>query len=111
MAPHDHDLLSEDLKPLTVIRKQLPSAHGTGPVHLSTLHRWASRGVRRKSDGQLVKLQVIRLGSMVTTSTEALRRFLDALNEPASDKSQIETPAANQRKARAAAKKLEAVLA
>lgn len=55
--------------PLAEVAKQLP-----GRPHVSTLHRWTTKGVRG------VKLETTRVGSRVYVTQEAIERFLAELN-------------------------------
>jgi hypothetical protein len=50
------------------------------PCHPSTLGRWGLRGVKRK-DGTTVKLEIIRVGTVLKTSRQAIVRFLEALQD------------------------------
>ncbi len=90
------DLLTEDLKPLTKLRKSVPGSRGATVCHPATLRRWASRGVRRP-DGVLVKLEVTRIGASLMSSEAAMRRFFDALNAPIPNATPTPTPAARKR--------------
>ncbi len=45
-----------------------------GRPHVSTLHRWTTKGVRG------VKLETTRVGSRVFVTQEAIQRFLNELN-------------------------------
>ena len=66
------DLLSESLLSLPEAARQLPSR-----PHHSTVWRWAEKGING------VMLETLRIGTRRFTSTEALQRFLEAINEPA----------------------------
>jgi hypothetical protein len=69
------DLQSEDVVTLTRAAKLLPKNDRDKPVHVSTLYRWATRGVG--SGGQKVRLETLRLGGVRVTSREALQRFAE----------------------------------
>lgn len=69
------DYNKEELIPLTQAPEHLPWGRQGRPVHVSTVWRWVYRGVGG------VKLESIKIGGTRYTSREALRRFLDQLNE------------------------------
>ncbi|QDV44382.1 hypothetical protein Enr13x_42470 [Stieleria neptunia] len=65
------DLLTEDILTMSQAAKELPNR-----PNVSTLWRWANRGLKGK------KLETLRIGGRNTvTSRQALTRFLDAINE------------------------------
>ena len=64
-------IMSEDVLSITQARAELASITGVRPDK-ATMHRWIHRGVGG------VKLDAIRLGSSVFTSTQALTRFIAA---------------------------------
>jgi hypothetical protein len=72
--------VTDNLIPLRDVPKLswLPLRRGGGRLNLSTLWRWALKGLRAK-DGQLVKLRAIRVGETLCTSEQWLREFFDAL--------------------------------
>ncbi len=69
------DLKTETVMSLTEATKHLPTRRGKKP-HVSTLYRWAQRGVR----GEV--LETIQVGGVLCTSLEALQRFCDGLTKP-----------------------------
>lgn len=69
------DIENESILSLTEATKVLPSIDGRRP-HVSTLWRWAMKGIRGG-----VRLETARLGRRVITSKEALQRFIVALSE------------------------------
>ena len=77
---HDEELLT-----LSGAAKRLPNGRAGKPVHVATLHRWASPGGL-----QGVRLETIKVGGIRYTSAEALERFItkcsadNALREPQS---------------------------
>ena len=73
----------------------LPRRHGK-TVHLATLYRWHSRGLRG------VRLETIRIGGRLCTSWEALQRFFERLST-----GEVPPPTKPSRAATAAEKKLE----
>lgn len=68
------DPVTETLVPLCKAAKLLPSSRKSEGQHVSTLHRWARKGLRG------VRLEVIRIGGTTCTSHEALGRFFSALS-------------------------------
>lgn len=64
----------ERLVTFAELARALPHRRGNRPIHISTLHRWRSRGL---SGG--VKLEAVRVGGAWHTSWEAFRRFCDRL--------------------------------
>lgn len=65
------NLLSETLMPLSKARKQFPGRE----VSPSCLERW----IRHGSHG--VVLEICRIGNTRYTSSEAIQRFLEAMNQ------------------------------
>ncbi len=65
------DICDETLISVAEAVKKLPRRHTGRPVHLSTVYRWAQRGVRG------VRLETIRVGNTICTSMEALQRFFE----------------------------------
>ncbi len=70
------DIEVEAVISLSEAARYLPPLRGGRRVHLTTLHRWARRGLRGR------KLESIRLGGAVCTSREALHRFFNGLSTP-----------------------------
>jgi hypothetical protein len=70
------DLQSETVLSLTDAAKLLPRLRRGKRPHVSTLYRWANKGIRG------VRLETIRVGGTVCTSQDALRRFCDHLSHP-----------------------------
>lgn len=67
------DTKTETLVSLREASKSLPEVGGRRP-HYATVCRWANWGVRG------VRLESIRVGHKLCTSTEAVQRFLARLN-------------------------------
>jgi len=63
-------ILTEDVLTLNQAARELPTR-----THLSTVYRWAKRGVNGR------KLETLKVGSQFITSRQALTRFLLALND------------------------------
>lgn len=67
------DLASDQILTLQQAARRLPRRRRGRPVHPATIYRWAHVGLRG------VRLEVIRMGGVTCTSTEALQRFFDQL--------------------------------
>jgi Protein of unknown function (DUF1580) len=67
------DPLNEDTFPFAEAARRLPRLRGNRPVNPATIWRWASHGLRG------VRLETVRIGGTICTSSEALRRFFAAL--------------------------------
>jgi hypothetical protein len=102
-------LLNESIIPLAKAANKFPSGE-RGCVNPCTLWRWATKGCRA-SDGAVVRLQFIKAGHRVYTSTEAVERFVTALTQaslPPEAKDAPRTPAQTRAAAVAADAELEA---
>jgi hypothetical protein len=89
-------LLSEDLKSFCEATRIVGKK-----IHVSTLHRWADRGVRGR------KLESIFIGGRRFTSLEAIERFLTPVAEVDSTNNSLRGPSQRRR----AISEAEAVLA
>ena len=67
------DFRNEQLLTLTEAAGLLPRRRRGKKPHVSTLHRWASRGLHG------VKLETIQVGGTRCTTVGALQRFFDQL--------------------------------
>jgi hypothetical protein len=67
------DIQNEDLITLIQAARQQPPGRRGRPVHVSTIVRWADRGIRG------VRLETVRIGGRRLTSRQALQRFADRL--------------------------------
>ncbi len=65
------DLQCEQVMSLQEAAGVLPRQPGGKKVHISTLYRWATAGVRG------THLETLRIGGRVVTSVEALQRFAE----------------------------------
>lgn len=72
------DIATEQPIPLNQVPKLkcIPRRRAGKRLHISTVHRWATRGL------QGVKLETIRFGGTLCTSIEAIQRFCDTLSDP-----------------------------
>src|SRR5258708_3576071 len=70
------DIQNETTIGLSAAARRLPPNRGGRPVHPSCALRWVTVGVR--VDGQVIRLEAIRLGGRWLTSVEALQRFAEA---------------------------------
>ncbi len=55
------------------VASRFQDAEDSRPIHVSTLYRWSSKGVRG------VRLEAVGIGGKRVTSKEALQRFFDRL--------------------------------
>ena len=103
-------ILAEDPEGFAALAKRIPSNRRQGPLTSQALWRWATRGVRRP-DGQVVKLEVVRVAGRFLSSWSAVERFISAQNQTP----EVPTPAPTrsagkrQRDAERAAAMLEEV--
>ena len=67
------DITKEQLITFAGLAKSLPRRRGDRPVHLATIHRWRSRGLKG------IRLEGVRVGGAWHTSREAFRRFTERL--------------------------------
>jgi hypothetical protein len=72
------DLAKEERLSLKEAAKLPPSYREGKPTHVSTIHRWITRGVRLTS-GEVVRLEGARLGGRWITSVQAMERFMARL--------------------------------
>lgn len=70
---------------LSAAGRLFPAHRGPGTVDPSTVFRWVTKGAR-SADGQIVKLEAVRLPGSWRTSRPAIARFVAALT-PATDSS------------------------
>jgi hypothetical protein len=75
-------ILNEGAEGFTVLAKRIPSSRRAGPLTPQALWRWATKGIRRP-DGQVVKLEVVRVAGRFLSSWPAVERFIQAQNEAA----------------------------
>lgn len=76
-------IATERVITLTEAAERLPCSRRGKKIHKSTLVRWAKRGCRG------YRLEVVRVGSTLCTSAEALQRFLERIS---SDLGAAESP-------------------
>lgn len=89
------EISEEHLLSLREASRRLPSARSGKSVHVSTLYRWTTRGVRG------VRLETVRIGGTVFTSQEALQRFAAKLSS--ADEPNLRNTDSNERSAPTAA--------
>jgi hypothetical protein len=70
------DPLSEETMPLAAAARKLPCLRNGRPIRVSTLWRWATRGVRG------VRLDTAYVGSVRVTTEASLREFFERLRRP-----------------------------
>ncbi|WP_437229290.1 DUF1580 domain-containing protein [Planctomicrobium sp. SH661] len=71
------DLKTENVLSMTDATKQLPTRRRGKRIAVSTLYRWADRGLRGR------RLETITIGGAKCASLEALQRFFEELEENA----------------------------
>ena len=84
------DITHEQLITFSELARSLPRRRGDRPVHLATIHRWRSRGLKG------FRLEGIRVGGAWHTSREAFRRFVDRLTAHA-ESAEVSLPAGPDR--------------
>lgn len=96
---------------LSAAGRLFPAHRGTGSVDSSTVYRWLTKGTRG-TNGQVVKLEAVRVGYRWLTSRGSVARFVAALtaatvrdNTP--EVSTPRSPSAKNRAADAAGRALE----
>lgn len=67
------DIANEHLVTFSELARSLPRRRGDRPVHVATIHRWRSRGLKG------IRLEAIRIGGAWHSSREAFSRFADRL--------------------------------
>jgi hypothetical protein len=72
------DLASEQLLSFGEACRYIPAFRGSRGTAPSTIWRWAFKGVKTTA-GELVRLEVLRLGGRWVTSRQALQRFAERL--------------------------------
>lgn len=72
------DVFTEEVVSINEAAKRLPKLRAGKPIGLATIYRWINSG-RRSKNGDRVRLESIKIGGAVCTSTEALQRFFDRL--------------------------------
>lgn len=80
------DVFGEEMVTMSQAAKRLPRPRGTKSISPSTMWRWTNAGLKAE-DGQIVRLETVRIGGTRCTSIEALRRFFNRLQEPDSHQS------------------------
>lgn len=70
------DLVNEDVITLADATKYLPKRRRGKRPHPTTIFRWAQCGVKG------IRLETIRVGGTLCTSTEALQRFCERCTDP-----------------------------
>lgn len=101
-----YDLAGEEHISIPQFCRLVPSASGK-PINISTAHRWIHDGINA-ADGTRAKLGAIRIGGRYIVSRSAVNKFIAALTGETTAEP-IRTPAARNRAAEAAKKKLEAI--
>jgi hypothetical protein len=102
------DLTTETPLSLAQAARLLPPGRRNRPVTFACILRWILSGCRAH-DGQLVRLEAIRLGGRWVTSREAIQRFAEALTPqiPSVLSTPARTSSQRQRAAEQAGRELE----
>jgi hypothetical protein len=85
------DFVVEPAIPLTQATALVPRRRRGRKASVSTLHRWATRGLRG------VVLETLQVGGTKCTSAAAMQRFFDRLSKTANDVSTESKGAGDQR--------------
>lgn len=72
------DVFQETVLSFEEATKKLPKGRHGNKLHVSVLYRWVNGGLRSK-DGQIIRLEMLKIGGRAHTSQEALQRFFDRL--------------------------------
>ncbi len=72
------DVFQETVFSFAEAIRKLPNGCQNKRLHVSVLYRWVNAGLRSK-DGQIVRLEMVKIGGRAYTSQEALQRFFDRL--------------------------------
>lgn len=73
------DVAKEKLVTFADLARRLPRRRRNRPVHVATIHRWRSKGLRG------VRLEAVRVGGAWHTTMEAFARFCERLTRPEID--------------------------
>lgn len=84
------DITQEQLVTFGELARSLPRRRGDRPVHVATIHRWRSRGLKG------IRLEAVRIGGAWHCSREAFRRFADRLTAQA-ESAEVSLPAGPDR--------------
>ena len=99
VVPVTRQLLNgEPLHSLAAVAASLPGHRRNAHVNAATVFRWITRGVRA-ADGELVRLEAVRLGTAWRTSSEAVARFSARLTS-AAQPNDARVPAARSERSR-----------
>jgi hypothetical protein len=94
--------------PLAKAASQFASDRIDGPVHVATITRWITKGIKA-GDGSVVRLAARRFPNGWRVSREAIDEFLDRLTSAALDDIRpVEAPTAISRRRRREQERAEA---
>jgi hypothetical protein len=88
------NIFEEHVLTLAETAKILPRRRAGRKVHVSTLYRWTTRGLRG------IRLETVQVGGTACTTREALQRFFDCLKCAVHTRPSIQ-PQPNQKRERA----------
>ena len=69
-------LIKEEVVPLSQSKSKLP-----GNPSKSTVSRWAKKGVIGKKSGEVIKLEIVYIGTTPYTSIEAFERWTERITQ------------------------------
>lgn len=93
---------------LSDVRSRFPGARNNAVLHLATMIRWCTRGIRQP-DGSRVRLRAIRVGSRWLTTSEWVDEFIAVLTTahcPNQEVPVLRSPTQRNKASEAAAKEL-----
>jgi hypothetical protein len=93
------NLLNEAIISIHEAAGQIPGRRPGKKLSFTTLWRWIIKGIRT-GDGQVIRLEAVRLGARWVTSREAIIRFSAKLTPPTDAPPATRTPASRQRGAK-----------
>lgn len=104
-------ILNETIVSIHAAAALYPGRRPGKKLNFTTIWRWVTKGVR-STNGQLVRLEAVRLGARWVTSREAIARFSRRLTTPTdapTTTSKRRTPSQRERDNQAAKKQLEKI--
>lgn len=90
------EIQNETLLTLRDAARRIPSTRQGRGLHIGTVYRWASRGIRG------IKLESVRLGGVLFTSVEAIQRFGERCSSPLGENAPINSTTVRARQIRMA---------
>jgi len=100
------DLSAETILSLKEAATLIPPVRQGRPVSFNCILRWILKG-SKTVDGQIVKLEGLRIGGRWVTSREAIQRYAEALTPQTAAPSRSRTACQHRREAQKAEQELE----